>query len=203
MAISMSVVADEATMENLARLAQFDEIAGPHLEAAMTRAVAIGKTKVISELVAAAESNRSAMASELGGDMQPLAPVNPKVPSFRITGTVARAGATDIVGIVGDVNKKYMRLTEGGRGPGKHPPAKALQDWAEKVLGVTPEPPRVTKKGRVIRDLSAGRAIAHAIAEKGIKGSPVMEKSGEAVERHVMELFEIELKKIAAELGFV
>lgn len=200
----MSVVIDEQgeLLKHLERLAGFEQVAGPHFEAAMRTAVAMGKSKVISELKDIAEANRSAMAGELDGNMQPLAPVNPKVPGFRIAGLVATQGPMNVIGIVGDVNKKYLRLTEAGRGPGKHPPARALQDWAEKVLGVTPGPSRTTKKGRVIRDLSAGRAIAHAIAARGIKGSPVMEKSGEAVEKHILQLFEAELRKIAAELGF-
>lgn len=205
----MSVVIEEENkgqLDAMSKLANFDAIAGPHLLSAMNVAVAIGKRKVISELQTIAESNRSAMISGLGGDMQPLAPVNPKVPSIRITSIVQSQGAMNIIGIVGDINKKYLRLTEGGRGPGRHPPAAKLQTWAENVLGVQPGPGRIIKsgkrKGQHVRDLTAGRAIAHAIAQKGIKGSPVMVESGESVEKHIMQLFEVELKKIAAELGY-
>lgn len=205
----MSVVIEEENkgqLEAMSKLANFDEIASPRFESAMRVAVVMGKRKVIAELQAIAELNRSAMISGLGGDMQPLAPVNPKVPSMRISDLVVAHGAMDITGIIGDPTKKYLRLTEGGRGPGRHPPARKLQDWAENVLGVQPGPGRIIKsgkrKGQHVRDVSAGRAIAHAIAERGIKGSPVMEKSGEAVEKHVMQLFEVELRKIAAELGY-
>lgn len=203
----MTVVLEEnGQMEDLSKLANFDAIASSHFEHAMGAAVAMGKSKVIAELRAAAESNRSAMISEFGADMQPLAPVNVKIPNFRITGLVATQGAMNIVGIVGDVNKQYLRLTENGRGPGKHPPSAALQDWAESVLGMTPAPSRVVKsgknKGQVKRDVSAGRTISTAIARRGVKGTPVMVESGEAVEKHVIELFEAELNKVAAELGY-
>ncbi len=204
MPVAMSVVLEDESelLKNLQRLSGFNEVAGPHIEKAMRVATRIGEQKVISELVALANQNRAAMTSEVGGDFEPLAPVNPKTPASRIQGFVQVNGGMDVTGVIGDRNKKYLRLTEGGRGPGKHPPAKVLQDWAERVLGVVPAPVRRTKKGREIRDVSVGKALAHAIAQKGIKGSPVMEKSEAAIHRHVVDLFEAELVKIAAELGF-
>ncbi len=200
----MSVVLEDESelLRNMQKLAGFNEVAGPHIEKAMRIATKMGEQKVISELVALANENRSAMTSEIGGDFTPLAPVNPKTPSGKIQGFVQVDGPMDVTGVVGDRSKKYLRMTEAGRGPGKHPPARALQDWAERVLGVVPAPVRVTKKGREIRDVSVGRALSKAIAEKGVRGSPVMAKSEEAVRAHVMGLFEAELLKIAAELGF-
>lgn len=200
------VIEDKGEYEQLSRLKDFDAIATPRFENAMQAAVAMGKRKVISELQAIAESNRSAMISSLGPDMTALAPVNPKTPSFRITSLVQNQGAMNIIGIVGDINKRYLRLTENGRGPGRRPPARKLQDWAESVLGVEPAPGRVIKsgkrKGQTVRDMTAGRALSSAIAARGVQGSPVMEKSGEAVEKHILALFDTELKKVAAELGY-
>jgi hypothetical protein len=200
----VSVTLDENSelLRNLEKFANFDQIAGTHFESAMRVAVSMGKQKVIAELVAVANQNRSAMVSEVGGDFTPLAPVSAKTPGNRISGMVSVQGPLNIVGIIGDIKKTYLRLTEGGRGPGRRPPAAKLQDWAERTLGVVPAPPRVTKKGRVIRDVSVGRALSDAIAKKGIKPSPVMEKSAREIEKHVMGLFEKELLKIAAELGY-
>lgn len=205
----VSVVIEEQNqgqLEKLSRLADFDRIAQPLMVDAMFTTMAIGKGKVISELRSVAEANRGAMISQLGGDIIPLAPVNPKIPQMRISSLVAGQGGMNVMGIIGDANKKYLRLTQDGRGPGKHPPVSKLQDWAENVLGVQPVPGKVIKsgkrKGQVRRDVSAGRAISHAIAQKGIKGSPVIEKSEEAVQKHILQLFDGVLKKIAEELGF-
>lgn len=204
MAGVVSVTVEEHGLrEQLERLAGFDQAANRRFQGAMYHAVAAMKQELVSDLVTLAEQNRGEMAGGVGSDITPLAPVNPGAPQRMIGTAVAVNGPGDVIGVVGSHSKKnYMQLVEEGRPSGKHPPAARLQDWAEKVLGVTPAPPRRTKKGREIRDVSVGRALAHAIAQKGIRGTPTKEKTLARTKGKIEGIFEKALLEIAADLGF-
>lgn len=198
----VSVEIDQTTIKQLEKLAGFDTVATKHFAQAMKVAVAIGTSKTIAELRTVANDQRGVMAGEVGGNFEPLAPINPRIAENRIKGISEVHGTMDIVGIVGDTTGKYLRMAESGRGPGKHPPAVVMQDWAERNLGVTPAPSRATKKGKIIRDVSVGRALAHAIAQRGVKGHPIIKDVVAAIQRPVDDEFMQALNKIAAELGF-
>ena len=47
-----------------------------------------------------------------------------------------------------------------------------------------------------------GRALAHAIAQRGVKGHPIIKDVVAAIQRPVDDEFMQALNKIAAELGF-
>jgi hypothetical protein len=198
----VDITIDQNMLKQLENLAGFDRVATPHLAQAMRVAVAIGERKTIAELRTVAQEQRGMMASEVGGNFEPLAPINPSIAENRIHGISETHGLMDVVGIVGDSTGKYLRMAESGRGPGKHPPAAVMQDWAERNLGVTPAPSRMTKKGKIIRDVSVGRALAHAIAQKGVKGRPIIKDVIAAINNPVNEQFQAALLRIAAELGF-
>lgn len=200
----VSIELEKMDTESLARLAGFDEVAGRQFVSAMAVVVAIGAKKTIADIREIANVQRDQMAGEVGGDFTPLAPIDANIAANRIKGAYESHGTMDIVGIVGDTSPgaRYLRLVEKGRGPGGHPPAAKLQDWAERVLGVQPAAPRVTKKGKAIRDVSVGRALAHAIAQKGVKGHALLELVAAAIEGPVNAQFEAALVRIAGELGF-
>lgn len=208
MAGIISVAVEESGIrEQLERLAGFDQAATVEFTGAMHHAVNATKQQLVSDLVTMAEANRGEMRSSLGSNIVPLAPVNPESPQRMIGVAVAVNGPADVIGVVGSHSKKnYMQLVEEGRPAGKHPPAARLQAWAEAVLGVQPGPSRTVKsgknKGQVRKDVSVGRAIAHAIATKGIRPSPTKEKSLAEVKGKVDQIFGQALAGIARRLGF-
>lgn len=205
----VSVEIDEIGLKQLEMLQGFDSVATQEFKGAMMHAVNIGKQVTVSDMVSLAEANRAAMRGSLGSGIEPLAPVNPASPGRNLDVTVAVNGPGDVIGVIGPHSgtaQMYIRTTQQGRAPGRIPGSRKLEVWAENVLGVVPKPPKVTKRGKNAGksrpDNSAGRAIAIAIGQKGIRPSPSFEKSLLKAKARIDAVFAESLVKIAAKLGF-
>lgn len=176
--------------EQIQKLARVDEFANRHLVSAMGAAVAIGKDKWIKNLTSAAGKNLSSMVSGIGSGIEPLAPANPSTPRKIIRNKVLNQGAFDVIGVVEPSSKRYVRMGEVGRGPGKHPPIRAMQNWAENVMGVA-----AGKESKKI-----ARELSHAIAQRGVKPTPILEETSAEIMGRVNAEFLKAADKITKEL---
>lgn len=177
--------------EQLQNLEDLDGRATGHITTAMRATVAIGKQQWIKDLSAVAQANLSAMISGLGGNVQALAPANPATPKKVISTDVTVSGPMDVTGKIYSLSKRYIRMGEVGRGPGKHPPVRALTGWAENVMGIP-----AGKESKAV-----GRELSHAIAKYGVKPTPVTADTAGKIQEKAMPEFQRAGEKIVNDLA--
>lgn len=177
--------------EQIKKLEEMDHPATQRLYNGMKKIAAIADRKVAADMSALASSNLSAMRGGLSGGLTPLAPANPALPGKMIEHNTYIRGNYDVVGVVKSRSRRYMRMAQQGRGPGKHPPQSQMRKWVAGVLGISGE--------KEIKQAAA--VVGHAIAMQGVSGTPTLEKSREAIMGVLMEIMKAEMDKLMEELA--
>ena len=82
----------------------------------------------------------------------------------------------------------YAGIIENGRRPGRFPPLKVIEKWAQRRLGLS------AKEAK-----RAAFPIAKAIAKRGLLARKVLERDEPSITQHFFEEIEIELSKAYTE----
>lgn len=177
--------------EQKKKLEEMDHPATQRLYAGMKTSIAVADKKVVADMSAVARTNLSGMMSGIGGGMTPMAPANPDLPGKVITHNTYVNGDYSVVGIVKSINRRYMAMAQVGRGPGRFPPQSKMRAWVASVMGISD--PKENKL--------AARALGKAIAQLGVRGTPTLEKSRDAILPVVMAMMKAEMDKLAEDLS--